>query len=120
MLDEVLFGVVEVIHPRLAGVEVWWWNPFGAAVFAFSRCPTTVFDEAIVRSAGQRGVGDVGFTVVGDPAIHVVDLTPIARSGAAGPGAASLQVVQHDALSGGGEAFGTAAVERLAGVLVID
>jgi hypothetical protein len=42
--DEVFFGVVVVVDPGLAGVEVRWWDPFGAPVFAFAGAPAAVFD----------------------------------------------------------------------------
>ncbi|MCV7228355.1 hypothetical protein, partial [Mycolicibacterium komossense] len=31
---EEFLGVVVFVDAALAGVEVWWWDPFGAAVFA--------------------------------------------------------------------------------------
>ena len=39
--------MVIVVHPRLAGVEVWWWDAFGAAVFAYSGGPAGVLDERL-------------------------------------------------------------------------
>ena len=65
--------MVEVVDPCLPGVQVLWWDPFGAAVFALSRLPTTFLDEAVIGPARQREFVDVGFAVVNDPAIDVVD-----------------------------------------------
>ena len=39
-------------------------------------CPAALFDEAVIRSAGQGEVVDVGLAVVGDPAVDVMDLGP--------------------------------------------
>src|SRR5262245_24742731 len=112
--------MMEVIDPCLSGVQVLWWDPFGAAVFAFAGGPAALLDEAVVRSTGQGEVIDVGFAVVGDPVIDVVDLTPVSRCGATRAGTAALECMQHDALPGSRETFGAAAVERLAGVFVVD
>jgi len=77
-------------------------------------------DQAVVGTAGQGEFIDVGFPVVGDPAVDVVDLTPVGRCGAARAGAAPLERVQHDALPRSCEAFRAATVQRFAGVFVID
>ena len=74
---------MKVVDSWLSGVQVWWWEPFGAAVVAFAGAPAAVLDEAVVGPAGQGEVGDVRLAVVGDPGIDVVDLTPVGRGGAA-------------------------------------
>ncbi len=48
--SEVLLGMVVVVHPRLAGIQVWRWDPFGAAVFAFSG-----LSSRLVRRGGCAG-----------------------------------------------------------------
>src|SRR4029453_3269935 len=40
-------------------------SPFGAAVFSFAGGPAAIFDEAIVRWAGQAFAGDVGQSALG-------------------------------------------------------
>ena len=88
--DEVSLGVVEIVGPGLAGVEVGWWDPFGAAVFAYSSCSAAFFDEAVVRPAGQDFFVDVGLSAVGPAFLAVVGLAAISRDGAAGEGAAAV------------------------------
>jgi hypothetical protein len=51
-----------------------WWNPFGAAVFAFSGAPAAGFDDAVVLGAGEGEVVEVGLAVVGPIAYRVMDL----------------------------------------------
>ncbi len=46
--DEVAVGVVVVVDAGLAGVEVGWWEPFGATVFAYTGAPAGFFDEFVV------------------------------------------------------------------------
>ena len=99
---------------------MWWWNPFGAAVFAFTGGPALLFDGTVIGTAGQSQPVDVGFSVVGGPAIDVVNLAPIAGRGAARLGAAPLEGMQHDALPRCRESFGAAAVQRFTRVLVVD
>ena len=104
----------------LAGVEGWGWVPFGAAVGAFAGGPAAVGGGAVVGAAGQGEVVDVGVAVVVPVGDGVVGLGVVAGGGAAGAGAAAVAVEQHDALGGGGEAFGASEVERFVGVLVVD
>src|SRR4029077_11234577 len=111
--------MVVVVDSVLPGVEVWWWDPFGAAVFAFPRGPAALFDEAVVRATGQGQLVDVGFSI-GSPAIDVVDLAPVAGGGAARARAAAVERMENDTLPRGGEAPGAATVERFAGVFVVD
>src|ERR1700758_303218 len=101
--DEVAVGVVEVVDPGLAGVEVGRWEPLGAAVFPFSGAPAGLFDELVVGGAGQGERGDIGGAVVGGPAVDMVGFTPVARRGAAGSRAATVTCVEHDPLSSGGQ-----------------
>src|SRR6185369_5550579 len=54
--------MMDVIHPRLASVEVRWWNPLGAAVFPPPGGPAAGFDDAVVGSAGQGEFVGVGVT----------------------------------------------------------
>ena len=63
-----------------AGVQVWWWDPFGAAVFALAGGPALLFDGAVVGAAGQGERGDVG-VAVGGPAVEVMDLSPVTGVG---------------------------------------
>ena len=44
--------VVVVVGAGLAGIEVWWWDPFGAAVFSYTGRPAALFDESVVWAAG--------------------------------------------------------------------
>jgi len=44
---------------------VWWWDPFGAAVFAFSRAPAAGFDAAVISGTREGEVIDIGLAVVG-------------------------------------------------------
>lgn len=89
ILNEVLLGMVILVHPCLSGIEVRGRNPLDSAVCAFPRCPAALFDEAVVRAAGQGELVDIGGTVRGGPAVDVVSLTPIAGRGASWPGAAT-------------------------------
>jgi hypothetical protein len=74
---------------------VWWWDPFGAAVFAFSGAPAAGFDHAVFCRAGQGEVVDVGLAVVG-PIVYgvivygVVDLAVGPGHGTAGAGTAAI------------------------------
>jgi len=43
-------------HSGLAGVEVGWGDPFGAAVFVFSGFPAAGFDEKVMGFAPNLGV----------------------------------------------------------------
>ena len=62
---QIVLGVVVVVDSGLASVQVGWGDPFGAAVFAFSGAPAALVDEAVVRSAGQGFLIDVGLPAVG-------------------------------------------------------
>jgi hypothetical protein len=53
-------GVVVVVDAGLAGVEVGGWDPFGAAVFAFSGAAAGRVDESVVGWAGQGECVDIG------------------------------------------------------------
>src|SRR5690242_15330106 len=112
--------MVVVVDACLPGVQMWWWNPFGAAIFALSGGPPLLLDEAVIRAAGQRRVGDVGFTARGGPAVDVVNLAPVPWRGATRPRTTTVHGMQHNALPRSRKAFRPAAVERFAGVLVID
>jgi hypothetical protein len=72
-------------------------------------------DEAVVAAAGQAEFVDVGFATLAPVLGGVVDLTPVPGGGAPGPGTPAIPRVQHDALVGGGDAFGPAQVQRAAG-----
>ena len=66
-----------IAHPRkrkVPPVEMWWWDPFGAAVFAFSGAPAAGFDHAVGLGAGEGEVADVGVAVVGPIVYRVMDL----------------------------------------------
>ena len=68
---------------------MWWWDPFGAAVFAFSGAPAAGFDHAVFCGAGQGEVVDVGLAVVGPIVYGVVDLAVGPGHGTAGAGTAA-------------------------------
>ena len=57
--------MVEIIDPGLATIEMGWWDPFGASVFAFSGFPAAFLEEAVIGWAGQGEFGDVGLSAVG-------------------------------------------------------
>jgi hypothetical protein len=107
--------MMKVVDSGLAGVQVWWWDPFGAAVFAFSGFPAVVGDHPVVGAAGQGFFGDVALTAIGPVLVGVVDLAPIRRRGAARAGASALGGIEHDALRRRGQAFGAPQIQRLAG-----
>src|ERR1700750_518954 len=69
--EQIALGVVVVVEAGLAGVEVWWGDPFGAAVGADAGGPVTFFDEPVVWSAGQYQFVDVGAPAAG-PAVFGV------------------------------------------------
>lgn len=97
-VDQRAVGVVVGVDAGLAGVEWGWWDPFDGAVVADADLPA-LFGEAVVRAAGQHFDVDVGLSMVFDPALDVMDLTAVARHGAAGVGASAVTRVQHDPLS---------------------
>ena len=111
VFHEVSLGVVVVVDSGLAGVEVWWRDPFGAAVFAFSGAPAVFGDQAVVCAAGQGEVVDVGEPAFG-PVGDVVDLALVARHRAARAAAAAVLGVQHDPLPGRCGAAGAAQIQR--------
>src|SRR5581483_9072247 len=74
-------------------------------------CSPAVFvDQAVVWSAGQGFVDDVGGSAVG-PVGHVMHLAPGGGHVAAGKRATVLGGGQHEALGGGGAAGGAAFVQ---------
>ena len=99
---------------------MWWWDPFGASVFAFSGAPAAGFDHAVVCGAGQGEVVDVGLAVVGPIVYGVMDLAVGPGHGTAGAATAAVPGEQHDSLVGGGDAACSAEVECTAGVFVED
>ena len=82
--------MVVVVHAGLPAVEVWWWDPFGASVFAFSCFPAAGFDHAVFCGAGQGEVVDVGLAVVGSIVYGVMDLAVGPGHGTAGAGTAAI------------------------------
>ena len=80
--------MMEVIDPRLTCVQVRRRDPFCGAVLAFSRAPSAVFDETIVRSACQRLVGDIRQPAIGPVQFGVMHLA--AGDGVSGLGAATV------------------------------
>ena len=69
--------MVEGVGAGLAALEVWGWDPFGVAAGVFAGGPASGSQHAVVRSAGEGEVVDVGGVaggVVGD----VVDLAVVA------------------------------------------
>ena len=71
------FGVMERVGPGLAVIQVARRYPFGVAVGVFAGGPA-FFDEAVVRSAGEGEVVDVG-APRGGPAPDVVGFTVVGR-----------------------------------------
>ena len=88
--------------------QVWWGYPFAGAVGELAGVPAAFFDKAVVGSAAESKVVDVGGAAVGPVTGGVVDLAGVAGCGAVGEGAAAVFVVQDDALIGVGDAFGAA------------
>jgi len=81
----------------VAVVKVWWWDPFGVAVFAFSGHPAAGFDQGVVGSAGQGQRVDIG-AMRSRPFLDMVDFTPIAGHVTTRSGAAAVLGVQHNSL----------------------
>ena len=101
--------MVIVVDAGLAGIEVWRWYPFGAAVFAFSGPPAAGFDAAVVRRPQARDSSVMSVcSAVGPVGRRMVDLAVVGRCGAAGEGAATVFGVQHDSLRGRGESSAAA------------
>ena len=63
-------------------------------------------DEAVVGSAGQGQLVDVGVAAISPVAQRVMDLGAVGRDWAAGFGAAAVAGDEHDPLGGGGGASG--------------
>ena len=99
---------------------MWWWDPFGAAVFAFSGFPAAGFDHPVFCGTRQGEVVDVGLAAVGPIGYRVVDLAVGPAHGAAGAGTAAVSGEQHDSLVGRGDAPGAPEVQCTAGVFVED
>src|SRR5436305_14768102 len=95
-----------------------WWDPFGAGVFAFAGGPAAGFDGAVVFSAAQGEVIDVGLAIVGPVVDRVVYLAVGPGYNAAGAGTAPIPGQQHDALISGGDAPGAPQIQCAAGVSV--
>jgi hypothetical protein len=86
---------------------VWWWYPFGSAIFAFSGLPAAGFDGGVFCFAGEGELVDIGVAAVG-PLIDVVDFSVVPGDIAAGRGTAAFKGVQDEPLVTGGDAFGPA------------
>ena len=85
---------------------MWWRDPFGAAVFAFSGAPATGFHTAVVWGTREGEVIDVGLAVVGPVVDRVMDLAVGPGYCAAGPCTAAVPGQQYDSLVGRGDAAG--------------
>ena len=83
---------------------MWWWDPFGAAVFAFSGAPAAGFDAPVVWGIREGEVIDVGLAVVGPITYGVMDLAVGPGHGTAGASTAAIPGEQHDSVVGGGDA----------------
>jgi len=68
----------------MASVQARRRDPLGSTVFALSRFPAAIFNEAVVGSAGQGEVVDVGVSAVGPVLGGVVYLAPVDGDVAAG------------------------------------
>ncbi|KPG26464.1 hypothetical protein AN913_21050 [Mycobacteroides immunogenum] len=73
---------------HLTDVKLWWGYPFGGPIWSFSGVPAVV-QEAVVGSAGEGEVVDVGGSAVG-PFGDVVDFAEVSGDRAAGVGAAAV------------------------------
>ncbi len=85
--------MVKSVGPGLAVVEMWWRDPFGGCVFAFSGGPAAL-GQWVMAAAGKGEVVDVGDAAlrVGGDMMH---LTVIAGHIAARVRAATILGVQH-------------------------
>ncbi len=98
---------------------MWWWYPFGSAIFAFAGAPAAGLDQRVFCFAGEGELVDIGVAAVG-PLIDVVDFSVVPGDIATGCGAAAFKGVQDESLVAGGDAFGAAEVEGPLGVLFVD
>ena len=80
--------MVEAVGSWLAVVQMWWWDPFGVAVGAFSGDPA-LLEQCVIRCASQGQLVHVG-AMGGRPLIDVVDFGPIPGHIAAGARAAAV------------------------------
>src|SRR5271166_3379860 len=83
-----LLGVVVSVGAGLSMVKMWWWDPFGVAVRAFSGDPA-LLEQFVIRCASQGQLVHVG-AMSGRPLIDVVDFGPIPGHIAAGAGTATI------------------------------
>src|SRR4051795_8436320 len=84
------FGAVVVVDSGLAVIQVGRWCPFAFAAGVDGGLPAVVVDGAVVGSAGQGEVVDVGVAAVGPVLGGVVDLAAVGAHGAARFGAAAV------------------------------
>ena len=104
--------MVVVVDADLAVDQLWWRDPFDAAVGAYSGNPATLFDQAVMGRASEDFLVDVGVAALGPTSLGMVDLAAVAGHRAPGEGAAAVACVQDDALASRGEPFGAPEVER--------
>ena len=90
------FGMMIVIHPRLAVIEMWRGDPLGIAVTEFD-CPPAFVNHVVVGLASQRHSVDVGSAAMG-PVIVVMNLGPVRRDIATRRGAAAILRVEDQSL----------------------
>src|ERR1700739_4019221 len=112
--SEVAFWVPVAVRPRLAEIEMRWRDPFGDALGVFPRCPALLLEQPVIGPAGEGQRVDVGAVVRG-PFIDVVNLGQVSGRGTAGTGTATILGVQHNSLSGCGDAFGLTQIQLAAG-----
>src|SRR6185436_11545558 len=98
--SEECFGAVVVVDSGLAVIQVGWWCPFAFAAGVDGGLPAAVIDGAVVGSAGQGHLVDVGVAAVSPVLVGVVGLAAVGAHGATRFGAAAVAGDQHDPLRG--------------------
>lgn len=107
--------MVKVVGAR-AAVPLRWRDPRRASICEFL-CPPTIFDQFVMRPAGEGEVVDIG-QAARRPLVEMMHLAPIAGCVAAGVGAAPVFRVEHHALVRRRDAAAPAEIQRPTRVLV--
>ncbi len=104
-----------VVDSGLAGVQLWRWDPFDVVVGVDPGGPAAGADHAVVGSARQAELVDIGLSVIGPIAGGVMDLAAVGGHGAARFCAAPVAGDEHDPLRRGGDAAGAEQIQRRTG-----
>ena len=96
LVAEKAFGMMIVIHPRLAVIEMWRRDPLGIAVAEFD-CPPAFVNHFMVGLTSQRQPVDVCPAAM-CPVVVVMNFGPISRDIAAGGGAAAILRIEDQSL----------------------